>query len=103
SGRMQLHARVDVLGEAAMERLLALDLGDLIGADGTGFRPRRGELSLRIDDFALLAKSLRPPPDKHHGLADVETRHRHRELDLLASEDSRAVFMTRARIISAIR
>ena len=103
SGRMQLHARVDVLGEAAMERLLALDLGDLIGADGTVFRTRRGELSLRIDDFALLAKSLRPPPDKHHGLADVETRHRHRELDLIANEEARAVFITRAKLIAAVR
>ena len=88
--------RVDVLGEEAMARLLDLDLGDLIGADGTVFRTRRGELSLALDGFALLAKSLRPPPDKHHGLADVETRHRHRELDLIASEETRAVFITRA-------
>jgi lysyl-tRNA synthetase class 2 len=103
SGRMQLHARVDVLGLERMEALLGLDLGDLIGADGTVFRTRRGELSLKLDDFALLAKSLRPPPDKHHGLADVETRHRHRELDLIASEEARAVFVTRAKAISAIR
>ena len=86
-----------------MAALLALDLGDLIGADGTVFRTRRGELSLALDDFTLLAKSLRPPPDKHHGLADVETRHRHRELDLMSSEETRAVFITRAKVISAIR
>jgi lysyl-tRNA synthetase class 2 len=103
SGRMQLHARADVLGEERMAALLALDLGDLIGADGTVFRTRRGELSIALADFALLAKSLRPPPDKHHGLADVETRHRHRELDLMASEETRAVFVTRARIVSAVR
>jgi len=103
SGKMQLHARVDVLGEEKMARLLQLDLGDLIGADGTVFRTRRGELSLRLDDFMLLAKSLRPPPDKHHGLADVETRHRHRELDLIANEQTRAVFVTRAKVIAAIR
>jgi lysyl-tRNA synthetase class 2 len=103
SGRMQLHARVDVLGEQRMARLLQLDLGDLIGADGTVFRTRRGELSLKLDDFTLLAKSLRPPPDKHHGLADVETRHRHRELDLIASEETRDVFVTRAKVIAAIR
>ncbi len=103
SGRMQLHARLDVLGEERMAALLGLDLGDLIGADGTVFRTRRGELSLRLDDFTLLAKSLRPPPDKHHGLADVETRHRHRELDLMASEETRAVFITRAKVIAAIR
>ncbi len=103
SGRMQLHARADVLGAQRMEQLLALDLGDLLGVDGTIFRTRRGELSLALEDFALLAKSLRPPPDKHHGLADVETRHRHRELDLMASEETRAVFITRARVISAVR
>jgi lysyl-tRNA synthetase, class II len=103
SGRIQLHARVDVLGAERMERLLALDLGDLLGADGTVFRTRRGELSLALDGFTLLAKSLRPPPDKHHGLADVETRHRHRELDLMASAESRAVFITRARVVAAVR
>jgi lysyl-tRNA synthetase class 2 len=103
SGRMQLHARADVLGEEALARLLHLDLGDLIGADGTVFRTRRGELSLKVDAFTLLAKSLRPPPEKHHGLADVETRHRHREVDLLSSEDTRAVFITRAKVIAAIR
>jgi len=103
SGRIQLHARVDVLGEERMARLLQLDLGDLIGSDGTVFRTRRGELSLKLEDFTLLAKSLRPPPEKHHGLADVETRHRHRELDLIANEETRAVFITRAKVISAIR
>ncbi|MEA2211494.1 MAG: lysyl-tRNA synthetase, class [Solirubrobacteraceae bacterium] len=103
SGRIQLQARVDVLGAELMERLLSLDLGDLIGVDGTAFSSRRGELTLRIDGFRLLAKSLRPPPEKHHGLTDVETRFRQRELDLIANEESRAVFMTRARVIAAIR
>src|SRR5918992_525868 len=103
SGRMQLHARADVLGEERMAALLGLDLGDLIGAEGTVFRTRRGELSIALADFALLAKSLRPPPDKHHGLADIETRHRHRELDLIASGETRAVFVTRAKVISAVR
>ena len=83
--------------------LLDLDLGDLIGVDGTAFNSRRGELSLRVTDFELLAKSLRPPPDKHHGLTDVETRFRHREADLMSNEETRAVFITRARMISAIR
>ncbi|HEX3976187.1 MAG TPA: lysine--tRNA ligase [Solirubrobacteraceae bacterium] len=103
SGRIQLQARVDVLGEQPMERLLSLDLGDLVGIDGTAFMSRRGELTLRVDGFTLLAKSLRPPPDKHHGLTDVETRHRHRELDLMANPETRARFMTRARVTSAIR
>ncbi|MBU6337142.1 MAG: lysine--tRNA ligase, partial [Acidobacteria bacterium] len=84
SGRIQLQAKSDVLGEEAMERLLDLDLGDLLGVDGTVFASRTGELTLRVTDFAVLAKSLRPPPDKHHGLQDVETRQRRRELDLMA-------------------
>ena len=68
SGRIQLHARADVLGQESLDRLVSLDLGDLVGADGTVFRTRRGELSLKLDDWTLLAKSLRPPPEKHHGL-----------------------------------
>jgi lysyl-tRNA synthetase class 2 len=104
SGRIQLQARVDVLGPERMERLLHLvDLGDIIGVDGTAFVTRRGELSLRIDDFTVLAKSLRPPPDKHHGLRDVETRFRQRELDLMGNPESRELFMTRAKVISTIR
>jgi lysyl-tRNA synthetase class 2 len=103
SGRIQLQARVDELGPEGMERLLDLDLGDLVGVDGAAFCSRRGELTLRVQAFDVLAKSLRPPPEKHHGLKDVETRFRHRELDLIANEESRALFITRARVISAIR
>jgi lysyl-tRNA synthetase class 2 len=103
SGRIQLQAKRDLLGPESMERLLELDLGDLLGVDGLVFRSRRGELTLRVEDWALLAKSLRPPPDKFHGLQDVETRFRQRELDLIANEDTRALFVTRARIIAAVR
>jgi lysyl-tRNA synthetase, class II len=103
SGRLQLHARADVLGPEKMERLLSLDLGDLLGADGTISRTRRGELSLVLRDFTVLAKTLRPPPEKHHGLHDVETRLRFRELDLMSSEEVRGRFITRARVIAAIR
>jgi lysyl-tRNA synthetase class 2 len=103
SGRIQLQARVDELGADGMELLLSFDLGDLIGVDGIAFSSRRGELTLRVTSFALLAKSLRPPPEKHHGLSDVETRFRHRELDLIASPESRELFITRARVISAVR
>ena len=103
SGRLQLQARVDVLGEEAHERLLGLDLGDIIGVDGTAMRTRRGELTLKLDDVTVLAKSLRPPPEKHHGLQDVETRYRRRELDLMSNEQTRELFIARARIISAIR
>jgi lysyl-tRNA synthetase class 2 len=103
SGQIQLHARVDILGEEAFERLLLLDLGDLLGVDGTVMRSKRGELSLRVESLQVLAKSLRPPPTKHYGLADVETRYRQRELDLIASEEARRLFVDRARIISAVR
>ncbi len=103
SGRIQLQARIDDLGADGMARLLDFDLGDLIGVDGIAFVSRRGELSLRIQSFVLLAKSLRPPPEKHHGLKDVETRFRHRELDLISSEEARELFVTRARIVSAVR
>src|SRR5437764_10323 len=103
SGRIQLHARADILGEESFERLVALDLGDLIGADGTAFKSRRGELSLRVTDWTLLAKSLLAPPEKFHGLEDVETRYRQRELDLIANDDVRELFITRSRVIAAIR
>ncbi len=104
SARLQLQARADVLGPEAHERLLTqIDLGDIIGIDGTALRTKRGEISLRIDAFTVLAKALRPPPEKHHGLQDVETRYRRRELDLLANEEARELFIARARAITAMR
>src|SRR5919106_789124 len=103
SGRIQLHAREDVLGEESHVRLLSLDLGDLIGVDGTAFKTRRGELSLRLDAWQLLAKSLRAPPEKFHGLEDVETRYRHRELDLIANEEVRELFSLRSGVVRSIR
>ena len=103
SGQLQLQARVNELGEQGMQELLALDLGDLAGVDGIALCTRRGELTLRVTGFQLLSKSLRPPPDKHHGLSDVETRYRHREADLLSSDEIRGLFTTRARFVSAIR
>ena len=103
SGRIQLLGRLNVLGEETFERLRALDLGDLVGADGTIIRSRAGELTVSLEDVTLLAKSLRPPPEKHHGLTDVETRFRRRELDLIANEESREVFIARARVITEIR
>jgi lysyl-tRNA synthetase class 2 len=103
SGRIQLQARVDELGVGGMERLLGLDLGDLVGVDGVAFMSRRGELTLRVVAFTILAKSLRPPPEKHHGLTDVETRFRRRELDLIANEEARELFIVRARVVSAVR
>src|SRR3954453_5481089 len=103
TGRLQLHARVDVLGQESLDRLVSLDLGDLIGADGTVFKTRRGELSVKVEDWALLAKSLRPPPEKHHGLTDTETRFRRRELDLIANAEARELFIARARVVTEVR
>jgi len=103
SGRIQLHARADVIGEKSFETLVGLDLGDVIGAEGIAFATKRGELSLRVEEWTYLAKSLRPPPDKYHGLEDVETRYRRRELDLIANPEVRELFAKRTASISAIR
>jgi lysyl-tRNA synthetase class 2 len=103
SGRIQLHAREDILGEESFETLVGLDLGDIIGADGTVFATKRGEFSLRLGEWTLLAKSLRPPPDKYHGLEDVEVRYRHRELDLIANPEVRDLFIRRARVVATVR
>jgi lysyl-tRNA synthetase class 2 len=103
SGKIQLHARADVLGTDTLKQMLSLDLGDLLGVDGAPLRSRHGELTLRVDRFEILGKALRPPPDKHAGLTDLETRQRRRELDLIANEDARKLFADRARIVSAVR
>ncbi len=102
SGRIQLQSRADELG-AGHDDLVALDLGDIVGVDGAAFKSRRGELTLRVTGWQLLAKSLRPPPDKFHGLEDVDTRYRHREQDLIANPEVRALFRQRAQAIAATR
>jgi lysyl-tRNA synthetase class 2 len=103
SGPIQLHSRADVVGEDSHRQLLSLDLGDLIGVDGVAFATRQGELSLRVEGWTLLAKSLRPPPDKFHGLEDTETRYRRRELDLIANPEVRERFIARARAVAETR
>ena len=103
SGRIQVHARMDVLGQESLDDLIGLDLGDLVGIDGTAFKSRRGELSLKATGWTLLAKSLLAPPEKFHGLEDVETRYRRRELDLIANEEARRLFILRSRVIAAVR
>jgi lysyl-tRNA synthetase class 2 len=102
TGQIQIQARVDELGEA-YEGLLSLDIGDIVGIEGTVFASKRGELSIRADAWELLSKSLRPPPEKFHGLEDVETRYRRRELDLIANEETRELFLKRARTIAEVR
>ena len=103
SGELQLFCQLGALGDERYEALEHVDLGDFVGAEGTMMRTRRGELSLRITSWQLLSKSLRGMPEKYHGLTDVETRYRKRYLDLAANDDSREVFIKRARIISAVR
>ena len=103
SGKLQAHAKTDVLGAESFDTLTSLDIGDLIGIDGTAFKSRRGELSLRATDWKLLAKSLRSVPKEYYGVEDVETRYRHREIDLLANEETRELFILRSKIVRAIR
>ncbi|MBA2522813.1 MAG: lysine--tRNA ligase [Solirubrobacterales bacterium] len=103
TGQIQLHSREDVLGIHEHELLLEADLGDFIGVEGVAFKSRRGELSLRLESWRPLAKSLRPLPDKHAGLADVETRFRHRELDLIANPEVLERFKQRAQVIAETR
>ncbi len=103
SSQIQVVARVDVVGEDLFQRALELDLGDVVGLQGFVYVTPRGQLSLSLEGITLLGKALRPPPAKHHGLEDVETRYRHRELDLIANADTRELFKTRARTIHAIR
>jgi lysyl-tRNA synthetase class 2 len=103
SGDIQLVAQRDVLGDQAYQRFVELDPGDVIGATGRVRRTRRGEPSVWVEAFELLSKSLRPLPEKWHGLKDVETRYRQRYVDLIANPEVRDVFVARSRIISATR
>jgi lysyl-tRNA synthetase class 2 len=100
---VQLFIRTQALGVDAATVLEALDLGDLVGATGTVMRTRTGELSLAVDGLTMLAKALRPLPDKWAGLADVEARYRQRYLDLMANPESRRVFQVRSAMVAAIR
>ena len=103
SGKVQIYAKQDRLGEEAYGLFDLLDLGDIIGATGTVFRTRRGEVTVEIDSFRLLSKALRPLPEKWHGLKDVDLRYRQRYLDLIVNPEVREVFRKRTRMISAIR
>ncbi len=103
SGKLQVYARKDALGADEFAKFKKLDLGDIIGVEGTLFVTRMGETTLKVDEFRLLAKSLRPLPEKWHGLTDVEQRYRQRHLDLIVNDDSRKVFLQRFAIIRGIR
>src|SRR4029077_10053477 len=99
----QIYFREDVLGPEAFARAMDLDLGDWIGVEGTVFVTKTGEITIRAERVDLLAKSLRPLPEKWHGLTDVEIRYRQRYTDLIVNDDVRRVFRERAAIIRAIR
>ena len=101
--RLQIYVRKDVVGEKGFQLFHLLDLGDHIGARGHMFRTKTGELSVWVEELFFLSKALLPLPEKWHGLADVELRYRQRYLDLIATEKSRQVFATRARIIQELR
>jgi len=102
-GKIQLYAGKDLLGNDKFEFLKRLDIGDFIGVKGELFKTRTGEITVKLKDIEILSKSLRPLPEKWHGLKDVEIRYRHRYLDLIVNEDVKKIFVTRARIISKIR
>ncbi|HHY62745.1 MAG TPA: lysine--tRNA ligase [Bacillota bacterium] len=103
SGRIQLYAKHDALGDELYELLGMMDIGDIIGVTGTVFRTRRGEISVAISSFRILSKALRPLPEKWHGLRDVDTRYRQRYLDLMVNPEVQRTFVLRTKIISAIR
>ena len=102
SGQIQILASQRALGES-WGRLDAFDLGDFLEAVGPLTRSRRGEISVQADSIVMLSKTLRPPPEKYHGLQDVETRYRQRYLDLIANDEAKEVLRTRSRVVSAMR
>ncbi len=103
SGDMQLFCRINALGEDAFAELKDLDVGDWIGVEGTMMRTKRGQLSVSVDSFELLSKSLRPLPEKFHGLADKETRYRQRYVDFVMNPEVKNTFEKRFKIVAAIR
>jgi len=103
TGRIQLFVRKDNLEEGVYDAFKGWDVGDIVGAEGTLMRTRTGELSIKVDALRLLTKSLRPLPDKFHGLADVERRYRQRYVDLIVTAEARAAFQLRSRAIGRIR
>jgi lysyl-tRNA synthetase, class II len=102
-GRIQLYITSELAGDTAHEAFKHYDLGDILGAEGTLFKTKTGELSLKVSNLRLLTKSLRPLPDKFHGLSDQETKYRQRYVDLIINEDTRRTFKARTAAMSSIR
>ncbi len=103
TGRVQLHFRRDVLGDEPYEMIKDADLGDFVQARGSLFRTKTGEPTVAVQSWCVIAKALRPPPEKWHGLQDVELRYRRRYLDLMTNAEVREVFRKRSKVISAVR
>lgn len=103
TGQIQIYVRKDEIGEEAYEIFNTADLGDIVGVSGVIFKTKVGELSIKVKSFELLTKSLRPLPDKFHGLKDIEQRYRQRYVDLIMSPESKKTFITRSKIIQAMR
>ncbi len=103
SGKIQLFVSKNTTGKEMYNNLDFIDLGDIIGAKGTIFKTKTGELTLNVTEFVILSKSLRPLPEKYHGLSDVEIKYRQRYLDLMISEESKNIFKTRINLVSLIR
>jgi lysyl-tRNA synthetase, class II len=103
SGQIQVYVRQDAIGDENYKLFDSADLGDIIGVMGTLFKTKVGELSVKVENFVFLTKALRPLPDKFHGLKDVEQRYRQRYLDLIMSQESKATFIARSRIIQSMR
>ena len=101
--RIQLYVAKDMIGDDVYEQFKHWDLGDFLGATGYLFKTKTGELSIKVTEIRLLAKSLRPLPEKYHGLQDQEIKYRQRYVDLITSEETRATFIARSKVVSAIR
>lgn len=102
-GQIQIYVRLDAIGEEAYKLFTMADLGDIIGVEGTVFKTKVGELSIKVTEFTFLSKALRPLPEKFHGLQDIEQRYRQRYLDLISTEGSKETFILRSRIIQSMR
>jgi lysyl-tRNA synthetase class 2 len=102
-GKIQLFVRINDLGDEVYDEFKKLDIGDIIGVKGVVFKTRMGEISVRVSEYTLLSKSLRPLPEKFHGLKDTEIRYRQRYLDLIVNPEVRKTFILRSKIISTIR
>jgi lysyl-tRNA synthetase class 2 len=103
TGSLQCYVKVEELTEKDRTTFDLIDLGDIVGLEGYIFKSQKGELSLYVQKFQVLTKTLEPLPEKFHGIQDIEIKYRHRHLDLISDEDSRKVFLTRGKIIKAIK